>query len=224
MKSARPSPPVAVADRGGALPRAYDNTSRARAAADTAERIGEATEHLLATGPIGAVTLPAIAAEAGVTVQTVLRHMGSRDGCFTAVWRRVEARIDAQRGHSSPGDISGALSSLLAHYEAEGRLVLNLLAQETAEPLAREAASVGRAYHRAWVERCFGPLLPASLPASLSERDRRAVVDALVAATDLYVWKLLRLDLGRSPTDVADAMRRLVRGALPPNPAERSPL
>ena len=84
------------------MPRAYDNTKRARAAGRTTERIVAATEALLAGGPIGDVTLQAIAAGAGVTVQTVLRHMGSRDGCVRAVAERVRARVDAQRGGTLP--------------------------------------------------------------------------------------------------------------------------
>ncbi len=188
------------------MPRAYDNTKRARDAARTTERIVAATEALLASGPIGDVTLQAIAAGAEVTVQTVLRHMGSRDGCFAAVGERIAARVDAQRGATAPGDVDAAIAAVIAHYEAEGRLVLNLLAQEGgSEPVAREAAEAGRAYHRAWVVRCFGPWAPEPDP----ER-----VDALVAATDLYVWKLLRLDLGRSPEATEAVVARLVRSVL----------
>ena len=188
------------------MPRAYDNSKRARDAARTTERIVAATEDLLAGGPIGDVTLQAIAAGAEVTVQTVLRHMGSRDGCFAAVGERIGARVAAQRGGTEPGDVDAAIAALIAHYEAEGRLVLNLLAQEGGgEAIPREAAEAGRAYHRAWVVRCFGPWNQGPDP---------EVVDALVAATDLYVWKLLRLDLGRSAEATEHVVARLVRSVL----------
>lgn len=188
------------------MPRAYDNSRRARRAAQTAERIGAVTEELLASGPVGGVTLQAIAEGAGVTVQTVLRHMGSRDGCFAAAAERVGSRIEAQRGHTEPGDVEAAITELMTHYEAEGRLILHLLAQEgSGEWVTDEGVAAGREFHRAWVERCFGPLLPKG--------DSEAI-DALVAATDLYVWKLLRLDLGRS-TEAAEAViTRLVRAVL----------
>jgi AcrR family transcriptional regulator len=203
------------------MPRAYDNTKRARAAARTTQRIVAATEALLADGPIGDVTLPAIAAAAEVTVQTVLRHMGSRDGCIAAVAERVGARIDAQRGGTEPGDVDAAIAALIAHYEAEGRLVLNLLAQEASgEAVPREAAEAGRAYHRAWVVRCFGPWPHAAgsdgddpQAADPQEGDAQRI-DALVAATDLYVWKLLRLDLGRSREATEAVVARLVRSVL----------
>jgi AcrR family transcriptional regulator len=186
--------------------RTYDMTNRARQAAETTERIVAAAERLLAARPVDEVTLQAIADGAGVTVQTVLRHMGSRDGCFEAVARRVAARVEDQRGGVRPGDVEAAVAALLEHYEADGRLILNLLAQEGGgDPFALRTAEKGRSYHRAWVERSFAP--------ALARADREAI-DALVAATDLYVWKLLRLDLGRSVAETRSVLVRLVRAAL----------
>jgi len=188
------------------MPRSYDNRRRAQAAARTAEQIAEVTEHLLLEGTVASLTLQAIAEGAGITVQTVLRHMGSREGCLDAVRKRVAARVDGQRGHSPPGDVAACLADLLGHYEAEGRLMLTLLAQESDDPFVHQAMAQGRAFHRAWVERCFAGSLP--------EPDRRLAIDALVAATDLAVWKLLRLDLGRSPADTTAIITRLVQAVL----------
>ena len=194
------------------MTRRYDMTLRAQLAADTAERIIDAAEGLLTDGPLPSVTLKAIAARADVTVQTVLRHMGSRDGCLEAVARRIAARVEDQRGRSQPGDVTTAITDLVDHYEAEGRMVLNLLAQEgSTEPLARRAAATGRAFHRAWVRRCFAPWLDER-EAEAEEIAERT--DALVAATDLYVWKLLRLDLGRSREATEAVVDRLVRAVL----------
>ncbi len=188
------------------MPRTYDNTKRTRDAERTRERIVAATEALLAGGPVGDVTLPAIAGGAGITVQTVLRHMGSRDGCFAVVGERIAARTEVQRGGTEPGDVDAAIAALIAHYETEGQLVLNLLAQEAGgDRVPREAAEAGRAYHRAWVVRCFGPWR--------GEPDSERI-DALVAATDLYVWKLLRLDLGRTTQATEAVVARLVRSVL----------
>lgn len=187
------------------MTRTYDMTNRARSTSLTTERIVSATENLLASSPIDDVTLLAIARDSGVTVQTVLRHMGSRDGCVRAVGERVQQRVQRQREASTPGDVSGAIAGLVAHYEADGRLVLNLLAQETRDGFAAEAVGRGREYHRAWVERCLGPLL---------REQNDQTLDALVAATDLYVWKLLRLDLGRSAAECEAVITRLVHAVL----------
>lgn len=188
------------------MARAYDMTKRSRSAEETAERIAASTEELLGSEPLADITLQRIAQGSGVTVQTVLRHMGSRDGCFAAAGRRISTRVEAQRGRTPPGDVAAAIGSLVSHYEAEGRSVLGLLAQESSEPIAQQASAAGRSYHRAWVLRCFGPLLP--------DPDDRTTIDALVAATDLYVWKLLRLDLGRSAPATEATMSYLVHAVL----------
>jgi hypothetical protein len=39
-------------------------------------------------------------------------------------------------------------------------------------------------------------------------------IDALVVATDLSTWKLLRLDLGRSAEDTSAVLRTLVAAIL----------
>lgn len=188
------------------MKRTYDMSRRSARAEQTSERIVDATEALVAGGSLSDITLSSIAAESGVTVQTVLRHMASREGCLEAVGRRVAARIQRQRGHTQPGDAPAAVAELLDHYEAEGRLVLNLLEQEhAADDGAARAVAEGRAFHRAWVERCFGPLMPSS---------DQVTVDAVVAATDIYVWKLMRLDLGRSRTATETVITRLVHAAL----------
>ena len=198
--------------------RPYDMTLRAQRAAQTTERVVTVTETLLLEGPLAEVTLKAIAAGAEVTVQTVLRHMGSRDGCLEAVAQRLAERVAEQRGASAPGDVDGAIAGLVDHYEADGRLVLNLLSQEGgSEPLARRAAEVGRAFHRDWVRRCFGPWLGDAGDRDAGDVDVGSVrqrVDALVAATDLYVWKLLRLDLGRSREATEGVLRHLVTAVL----------
>jgi len=228
--------------------RPYDMTLRAQRAAQTTERIVTVTETLLLEGPLTEVTLKAIAAGAEVTVQTVLRHMGSRDGCLEAVAQRLAERVAEQRGASPAGDVDGAIAGLVDHYEADGRLVLNLLAQEAgSEPLARRAAEIGRAFHRDWVRRCFAPWLGEADDREADDReagdyeagdreaddredgdyeagdredgdvdvgDVRERVDALVAATDLYVWKLLRLDLGRSREATEGVLRHLVTAVL----------
>ena len=49
----------------------------------------------------------------------------------------------------------------------------------------------GRRWHRRWVERTFAPMLDGMPRAA---RERRLV--ALVVATDLLVWKLLRREMG----------------------------
>lgn len=187
------------------MSRKYDMTKRKSGAEKSKGRIVKSTEHLLATRPLAEVTLPAIAEGANVTVQTVIRKMGSRDGCLDAVAKLVAERVDSQRGHTKPGDVNSAISTLMQHYESESALILNLLEQANKdETFAKMAAERGRIYHREWVEYCFGPLIEI----------RQETLDALVAATDIYLYKLLRLDMGRSIKATKAVINRLVRGIL----------
>jgi hypothetical protein len=54
-----------------------------------------------------------------------------------------------------------------------------------------EMLEAGRRWHRGWVERTFAELV---VEVAGRERERRIV--ALVVATDLLVWKLLRREMG----------------------------
>jgi AcrR family transcriptional regulator len=188
------------------LPRKYDMSNRSNSAKRTHERIIEATESLLANGPLAEVTLPAIAESANTTVQTVIRHMRSRDGCLNAVAKKVSERIDSQRGNSKPGDVDSAITDLLNHYEAESNLILNLLEQANrGVTFANDMTERGRIYHRNWVKHCFGPLINSS---------QKETIDSLVVATDIYIYKLLRLDMGRSTKAAKAIIKRLVQGIL----------
>lgn len=182
--------------------RTYDNSNRARSAARTTETITKAAEQLLIDSSLNDITLNTIAARAEVTVQTVIRHMGSLEGCLQAVAERVYERVQKQREIMEPGNISGAIDNLIHHYEKEGKLVLNLLAREqTGDSFASELTKSGRTYHRKWMIELISPLMKKYQP---------DIVDALVAATDIYTWKLLRLDIGRSAEETKKTMILMV--------------
>lgn len=98
------------------------------------------------------LTLQQIAAEAGVTVQTIIRRFGSKEGLFEAIGRREGARILAERQPSNPegGGLEAAVHALVAHYEHDGRTVLHFLYQEGRLPIiadivARRTSQMDRA-------------------------------------------------------------------------------
>lgn len=182
-------------------PRPYVQRARAERAAETAERILEVAERLFSREAFERVTLDSVAREAGVSIPTLQRRYGSKDGLLAAVVERAERRVAAQRASPTPGAIDENLDALLAHYEAEARTMWHLLRQEEDCPPLAEIVKQGRTLHRRWVEEAFG-------------KGPRERTDALVAATDLFIWKLLRVDLGRSRAAVKTTMRRLVEGVL----------
>ena len=185
--------------------REYDNTNRAKKSARTAVRILESAEHLIRRKPLSEVTLSDIADHAEVSVQTVLRHHGSRDGVLMAMGEMLRERISSQRKAVQPGNVEAAVDNVFEHYEREGDLILRVLSEEATSSFAAEAASRGRVFHRAWVEEIFAPVLQAP---------DESTYDALVVATDLYTWRLLRRDLGRSKEEVRAVMLGLVQTTI----------
>jgi len=180
-----------------AVRRRYTMTARAAAAAATRQRIlATATEAFLAR-PYEQVSLEDVATRAGVTVQTVLRRFGSKEGLVAAAAEVGLEQVRAERDLAPIGDVPGAVHNLVDHYEEWGDRVLRMLAQEEQTPAFRSVAEAGRNLHRRWVERTFAPWLPVSRAA----RSRRLA--QLTAVTDVSVWKLLRRDqaLSRNVTE-----------------------
>jgi AcrR family transcriptional regulator len=191
-----------------ATTRPYRMGVRAESAARTADSVLSATAALWRERPVDEITLELIAERADVSVRTVLRRFGSRAGVLAALIEHEGARITAERNEAPVGDVHGAVDVLLRHYEQDGLAVLRTVALEETVAEARAIVEVGRAEHRDWCARVFGPML-----GSRADSDE-VRLDALVAATDLYVWKLLRLDLGRSLADVKNVMLTLIHGVL----------
>ena len=171
--------------------RSYRSPAREAAAAATAERIIEAAIARFSAQPYEEVSLEDIARDANVTERTVIRRFGSKDGLFAAGAQAGAERVMTHRNEAPVGDVRTAVRNVLEHYEDFGDQRLLFIAQEHRIPAIRQNTQEGRALHRAWVERTFAPLLDDDAPAA---RERRVL--ALVAATDVYVWKLLRRDLG----------------------------
>jgi len=180
--------------------------ARAEAAAATRVRIVRAVLELHVERFHDQITLDDVARRAGVTVQTVLRHFGSRDHLVSAAAEQATSEVVAQRSAAPVGDIDGAVENLLDHYEEWGRSALRLVAQEERFPQLRAVADGGRAAHYAWVERTFGPFLAETSDPLLRPK--------LIALTDVFTWKLLRLDLGLDRTGTASALASMIRAVV----------
>lgn len=189
--------------------RTYRMGARAEAAAQTAERILDAALVRFGTLEFEDVTLAAIAEDADVTVQTVIRRFGNKDALFEALVAREAPRIEADRTPAAGADASleQALRALVDHYESDGDAVLNFLKQEARSPQLAEIVALGRTTHEEWVRTYCGSLLSGSRGAA---RKRRLA--AAVAATDLYTWKLLRRDRELSRAEVEKTMLLLLHG------------
>src|SRR5258707_739610 len=114
-------------------------TVRAQQSADREERILAQAERLFATLPFDRVTLAAVAQAAEVTIPTLQRRFGDKEGLFAACGQRMRTRVEGQRG--------ACVAELVAHYELEGERIWHLLRQEDDLPLLERALDHGRRVH-----------------------------------------------------------------------------
>lgn len=188
--------------------RAYTMTARAQSAEQTRRRILQSTFDLQSRRLAAEVSLDAVAEDAGVSVQTVLRHFGNRAGLFDATVAFANERVVEER-RAPVGDLASAIRVLVDHYEKRGDMALMMLAQETTYDHVRQLSEAGKATHRDWVVEVFAPHLEG-----LTSAGREQAVDLLVVATDVYTWKLLRRDRRHSRSQTEDRMITLVSAVL----------
>lgn len=188
--------------------RRYSQTARAEAAEATGQRIIEAFLARLQGQWFDEITLDRVAADAGVTVQTVVRRFGGKEGLLAASLKVMGERIMMTRA-APVGDVERIVANLLVDYEQTGETVLRLLALEPRHPSLKQFLDIGRRSHREWVMRAFEDVLR-----DLSGAARERGVDLLVIATDVYTWKLLRLDMGRGQSETKHAIKTLIEGVL----------
>lgn len=183
--------------------------ARAAAAAETARRLVLAMQELFAARAYEDVTLDAVAERAGVTLQTLLRRFGSKAGLLAAAARDGQARVERQRGEAPAGDVAGCVANLFDHYEEWGDVSLRLLGQEERFEEIAAIARRARKTHAAWVDRAFAGAL-----ARRRGKPRALLRAQLVAATDVYVWKVLRKDLRLPRADAERAVGGIVSAVL----------
>jgi AcrR family transcriptional regulator len=187
--------------------RGYVMRARADAVEETRRRILTAVWQLGLEAASMEIVLGDVADRAGVTVRTVLRHFGSKDGLFAATQDFVSAELLEERGVPAPGDTRAAVTAVFDEYEDVGDWVITMLGQENTVPDVRRMTDRGRALHREWVRAVFGPRLPA-------DGSGDEVLDLLVVATDVYTWKLLRRDRGLDRDAAERRVDALVRAVL----------
>jgi AcrR family transcriptional regulator len=191
------------------LARAYRMGARAEAAEKTGQRILAAALERFTAAHFDEVTLDSIAEGAGVTVQTVVRRFGSKEDLVRAVAQAQLHEVADQRGRAPVGDISGAISNLVDHYEQYGDIAMHLLRQETrVEALAKVAAD-GKRFHDQWVWQVFSPWLD-----KLEGMKRKRLYAQLVTVCDVYTWHLLRQRRGLSRRQTELALIELLEGVL----------
>ncbi len=186
--------------------RRYTMRQRATAHAATRTAILNAVLELAGEMLTMEITLEDVAARAGVSTRTVLRHFRSRDGLFDAL--EVFARDALFEERPAPvGDVAAAVRVLVAHYEVRGDMTVLVIGQESTDARSRHWLDFGRRVHREWVQRVFEPELA-------SRTKPEPIVQLLIVATDVLVWKLLRRDAGLGQDTTQARMLQLVQAVL----------
>lgn len=189
-------------------------TARAQAATATGERLLAAAWRQFATRPFEEVVLREIATEALVTPQTLHARFGTKEELFTAAYAWFGRQETAERPATPTTEVSAAISQLYDRYEQHGQAILRMLSQEERIPAVRKMTDAGRAYHRHWSQTTFKPLLTG-----LRGARREWRLTAIIIATDLLTWKVLRLDMKLSRNNAEQVVVEMIepRGELLPS-------
>jgi AcrR family transcriptional regulator len=192
----------------GSGQRPYKLLARAEAQQRTRDALLDAANEEFFKDGSPRASLETVAAKAGVTKQTALRHFGSKDGLIEAAIRRMSEIVRKERAKAPIGDVPGAVRNLMVHYERYGDLVLRVLAEEHRIPLVRNGTDRGRHVHQEWVERTFEP----QLQSLGDDQARKLRMAQLVAVCDVYVWKVLRRDMKLGVAQAETALIGLIEG------------
>jgi AcrR family transcriptional regulator len=166
------------------------------------------------------VTLRDVAEGAGVSLQTVLNHFSSKEGLLEAMLQdpRTEREFGGKRLTLEPGSPSRTIRVLVEDYDHSGDAAIRLLALEGRVPSLAPVLAFGRAGHREWVERMFGPSL-----IGLDGTEHESRILQLVCVTDVYTWQILRRDQGLARRRVAAIMTGMVEAIVSSQPSRGRP-
>ena len=187
--------------------RPYVMSARAAKMEETRRRILDAAAELYLQRGVDEFTLEDVARRAETTVQTILRIHASRDRLLYAALDKT-ARAGMPLKPTPPGDVAAAVAAIFDLYESFGDMVMRWLADERRQPALKSSNEVGRRNHRNWIAIAFAPQLAARRGEA-----REALRQALIVATDIYAWQILRRDNGL-PRAAAEAVVRAMIEAV----------
>jgi AcrR family transcriptional regulator len=193
----------------GERARPYKQVARAQLQQRTRDSLIDAAEREFYADRWQRTSLDAIAASAGVTKQTLLRHFGSKRGLLEQALLHGYSEVHDQRFSSPTDDVAGAVDNLLEHYERWGERALRI---DAVDGLGEAFANVrlgARQVHYDWVDHAFGSWLQRRRG---KERVRRRAT--LIVLCDVYTWRLLSRDLGLTRADLRATLIQAIENVI----------
>lgn len=187
----------------------YDNSRRQQNAEKTKAEIISAFGRLWNKNSIKDITLEMVAKESGVTIRTVLRKFESREGLLNESLIYLSSEIESERRATRVGDIDDILETLLSNYEVMGDAAIRTINLEPELEIARKIGKKGRALHKEWCKQMFAPFLPQP-----NSSKYEIQLTSFIAATEIYLWKLMRKDLKLSKAKTLSVFKNLVEGII----------
>ncbi|MEU4418105.1 TetR/AcrR family transcriptional regulator [Nocardia salmonicida] len=190
--------------------RPYRMTARAQAAEQTGSRIVDAMVARFAELPYDQIRLEDVAADAGVTVQTVLRRFAGKHALMTAAVERELGAIAKSRAALGTGDPAATVADLVVHYEKYGALILKVFAEARFVEGLPPLVAAGRQFHLTWCRTAFEEHVTPGGDQQAQERRMAQVV----VACDATTWRILRQDLDLAPEQVRRTIEDMLRPVL----------
>jgi AcrR family transcriptional regulator len=182
------------------------NQLRAEQADETRRRILDATLRVMAEG-VAALSVPAVARQAGVSVPTVYRHFGTKRDLLAAVFPHVMRRagLDELVPPRSIDELGHGVRALFERIDSAG----DLARAAAASPAADEVRRVDMPARLEMSRRLADSIEPKLVQ---GDRDRIArLLTILISASALRVW---RDHLGSSVEQAADDIDWVIRAAI----------
>lgn len=183
--------------------RQYRMSARSDAVQATGARILDAALRLYAAYPVDQIRLEAIAADADVSVPTIVRRYGGKAGVIVALVTRELSQLAERRTAHADDPIDSIIEDLVEHYEVSGTLILKVYSESPLVEGLAEIAAEGRRYHVEWCRQTFADRI--SGPPVVHARR----LAAAIAICDATTWRILRQDGGLDPHETVAALREL---------------
>src|SRR5436190_7232419 len=179
------------------MSRTYNSPTREEQARRTRATILDSLIEVLVDGGPAAVSVPAVASRAGVSVRSVYHHFPSKDALVDAIGEAVDARMGERRPPwaRSPRELAESLPEAYS-YLARNRSMIQAMVMSGVADRIGQPAAVRRGQR---VTDAIGPLLDQL------DRPHRDRLRALVQVFASFEGYRALTDAGLSTADAADA-------------------